>query len=170
MGLWRIYSNSLQIRSGTPPGAPLFQLFGRVFTLFASQGTSEVAVAINVLSALCSAFTILFLFWTITAFGRKLFFKREEVEIVKNNTKYNKKNFLKKIEIFFKRRNYLININELEKQNFEQLINALCMISPISVVEKQKLIETTSTKEKIQLFENIINFNLADKFKNKTIQ
>ena len=63
-----------------------------------------------------------------------------------------------------------MNINELEKQNFEQLINALCMISPISVVEKQKLIETTSTKEKIQLFENIINFNLVDKFKNKTIQ
>ena len=44
------------------------------------------------------------------------------------------------------------------------------MISPISVVEKQKLIETTSTKEKIQLFENIINFNLVDKFKNKTNQ
>ena len=43
------------------------------------------------------------------------------------------------------------------------------MISPISVVEKQKLIETTTSEEKIQLFENIINFNLADRFKNKTI-
>jgi len=64
----------------------------------------------------------------------------------------------------------LININELEKQNFEQLINALCMISPISLTEKQKLIETASNEEKIKLFENIINFNLADKFKNKTIQ
>lgn len=64
----------------------------------------------------------------------------------------------------------MININELEKQNFEQLINALCMISPISLTEKQKLIETASNEEKIKLFENIINFNLADKFKNKTIQ
>jgi len=64
----------------------------------------------------------------------------------------------------------LININELEKQNFEQLINALCMVSPISLAEKQKLIETASNEEKIKLFENIINFNLADKFKNKTIQ
>ena len=44
------------------------------------------------------------------------------------------------------------------------------MISPISLIEKQKLIETTSSEEKIQLFENIINFNLADSFKNKTIQ
>ena len=44
------------------------------------------------------------------------------------------------------------------------------MISPISLAEKQKLIETASNEEKIKLFENIINFNLADKFKNKTIQ
>ena len=71
---------------------------------------------------------------------------------------------------FLKKKNYLININELEKYNFEQLINTLCMISPISVIEKQKLIETTTSEEKIQLFENIINFNLADRFKNKTIQ
>jgi len=94
----------------------------------------------------------------------------QDLKIVKNNTKYNKKDFLKKIEIFFKKKNYLININELEKHNFEQLINTLCMISPISLVEKQKLVETTTSEEKIQLFESIINFNLADRFKNKTIQ
>ena len=74
------------------------------------------------------------------------------------------------MSFFFKKKNYLININELEKHNFEQLINTLCMISPISVAEKQKLIETTTSEEKIQLFESIINFNLADSFKNKTIQ
>ena len=94
----------------------------------------------------------------------------QDLKIVKNNAKYNKKDFLKKIEFFFKKKNYLININELEKHNFEQLINTLCMISPISVAEKQKLIETTTSEEKIQLFESIINFNLADSFKNKTIQ
>ena len=94
----------------------------------------------------------------------------QDLKIVKNITKYNKKDFLKKIEFFFKKKNYLININELEKYNFEQLINTLCMISPISVVEKQKLIETTSSEEKIQLLDNIINFNLADRFKNRTIQ
>ena len=94
----------------------------------------------------------------------------QDLKLEKNNTKYNKKIFLKKIELFFKKKNYLININELEKHNFEQLINTLCMISPISLIEKQKLIETTTNKEKIQLFEDIINFNLVDSFKNKTIQ
>ena len=94
----------------------------------------------------------------------------QDLKIIKNDKQYNKKDLLKKVDIFFKKKNYLININELEKHNFEQLINTLCMISPISVVEKQKLIETTTSEEKIQLFENIINFNLADNFKNKTIQ
>jgi tetratricopeptide (TPR) repeat protein len=74
-------STAYKLEVGHPPGAPLFQLFGRIFTLFAAQGTSEVAVAINILSALCSSFTILFLFWTITAFGRKLFFKDNNYEI-----------------------------------------------------------------------------------------
>ena len=73
-------ATAYKLEVGHPPGAPLFQLFGRIFTLFATQGTSEVAVAINIMSALCSAFTILFLFWTITAFGRKLFFKNENYE------------------------------------------------------------------------------------------
>ena len=47
----------------------------------------------------------------------------QDLKVEKNNAAYNKKKFLKKIEIFFKKKNYLININELEKQNFEQLIN-----------------------------------------------
>jgi tetratricopeptide (TPR) repeat protein len=70
-------ATAYKLEVGHPPGAPLFQLFGRIFTLFAAQGTSEVAVAINIMSALCSSFTILFLFWTITAFGKKMFFKDE---------------------------------------------------------------------------------------------
>ena len=68
-------ATAYKLEVGHPPGAPLFQLFGRIFTLFAEPATSQVAVAINIMSALCSSFTILFLFWTITAFGRKLFFK-----------------------------------------------------------------------------------------------
>ena len=71
-------STAYKLEVGHPPGAPFFQLFGRIFTLFASQGTSEVAIAINILSALCSSFTILFLFWTTTAFGRKLFLTNEK--------------------------------------------------------------------------------------------
>ena len=73
-------ATAYKLEVGHPPGAPLFQLFGRIFTLFAAPGTSEVAVAINILSALCSSFSILFLFWTITAFGRKLFLKDNNYE------------------------------------------------------------------------------------------
>ena len=74
-------ATAYKLEVGHPPGAPLFQLFGRIFSLFASQGSSEVAIAINIMSALCSSFTILFLFWTITAFGRKIFSKKEETDI-----------------------------------------------------------------------------------------
>ena len=58
---------------GHPPGAPFFMLLGHFFSLFASD-TAHVAMCVNALSALASAFTILFLFWTITALGRKLMY------------------------------------------------------------------------------------------------
>ena len=56
---------------GHPPGAPFFMLLGHFFSLFASD-TAHVAMCVNAVSALASALTILFLFWTITALGRKL--------------------------------------------------------------------------------------------------
>ena len=74
-------ATAYKLEVGHPPGAPFFQLFGRIFSLFATQGSSEVAIAINTMSALCSSFTILFLFWTITAFGRKIFSVNEDANI-----------------------------------------------------------------------------------------
>ena len=56
---------------GHPPGAPFFMLLGHFFSLFAIDN-AHVAMCVNALSALASAFTILFLFWTITALSRKL--------------------------------------------------------------------------------------------------
>ena len=64
------------------PGAPLFILLGRIFSMFASDVT-QVAVMVNSMSALASSFTILFLFWTITAFGRKIYSKEGEIETSK---------------------------------------------------------------------------------------
>jgi hypothetical protein len=55
-----------------PPGAPLFMLLGRLFSFLALGDVTKVAYWINFLSVLSSAFTILFLFWSITLFGRKL--------------------------------------------------------------------------------------------------
>ena len=56
---------------GHPPGAPTFQIIGHFFTLFAGDVTN-VAFSVNVMSAICSGLTIMFLFWTITLIGRKL--------------------------------------------------------------------------------------------------
>ena len=49
-----------------PPGAPFYLLLGRFFSMFAFGVPENIAIAINFLSVLSSAFTILFLFWTIT--------------------------------------------------------------------------------------------------------
>ena len=64
-------SSADKLDVGHPPGAPFFMLMGHFFSLFASDA-SHVAMCVNALSALASAFTILFLFWTITALAKKL--------------------------------------------------------------------------------------------------
>lgn len=56
-----------------PPGAPFFLLVYRMFSFMAMGDGLEVAYWMNVGSALFSGFTILFLFWSITLLGRKLF-------------------------------------------------------------------------------------------------
>lgn len=57
---------SYRLEVGHPPGAPLFLMISKMFSLMAGSDTSHVAVWINRFSALGSAFTILFLFWSIT--------------------------------------------------------------------------------------------------------
>ncbi len=64
-------SSSYKLEVGHPPGAPFFMLMGRMFTLLASD-PSKVSLMVNAMSGLASAFTILFLFWTITHFARKI--------------------------------------------------------------------------------------------------
>lgn len=77
---------SYKLQIPHPPGAPLFVLLGRLFTMWLPP--SQAAVGINVMSALASGFTILFLFWTITYFARKLLVKtgaaitREQVTLI----------------------------------------------------------------------------------------
>ena len=55
-----------------PPGAPFFLLVGRLFSLLAGSDVTQVAFWVNMVSVLCSAFSSLFLFWTITLLARKL--------------------------------------------------------------------------------------------------
>ncbi|MBK6962539.1 MAG: DUF2723 domain-containing protein [Bacteroidales bacterium] len=65
-------ATAFKLQVGHPPGAPLFQMLGRFFSLFAFGNTANVAFMVNLMSAISSGFTILFLFWSITHLTRKL--------------------------------------------------------------------------------------------------
>lgn len=60
------------------PGSPLFMIIARIFTLFAID-PSHAALLVNAMSGLASAFTIMFLFWTITHLAKKVFIKQGEL-------------------------------------------------------------------------------------------
>ncbi len=66
-------ASAYKLQVGHPPGASLFLLVARFFTLFAGDNLKLVPVMVNIMSALSSAITILFLFWTITHMARKVF-------------------------------------------------------------------------------------------------
>ena len=66
-------ASSFKLEVGHPPGNPVFQLIARFFTLFADK--ENAAMMVNAMSALCSAFTIMFLFWTITHLARRIYDK-----------------------------------------------------------------------------------------------
>ncbi len=65
-------SSCFKLQVPHPPGAPLFVLMGRVFIIMFGDNPLTAAKAVNAMSALASGFTILFLFWTITHFARKI--------------------------------------------------------------------------------------------------
>jgi hypothetical protein len=64
-------ASSYKLQVGHPPGAPLFLMIGRMFSLLTSD-TGQVAKMINAVSAFASAFTIMFLFWTISHLLQKM--------------------------------------------------------------------------------------------------
>lgn len=78
VSLWdcgEFIATSYKLEVGHPPGTPLFFLINRLGAMFASE-PSSVAVMINGLSALESALTIAFLFWSIAHLGRRLYGKQ----------------------------------------------------------------------------------------------
>ncbi len=62
-----------KLEVGHPPGAPFFLIIGRFFALFGGSDPANAAMMVNVMSALSSSFSILFLFWTITRLGIKVY-------------------------------------------------------------------------------------------------
>ena len=64
-------ATSAKLQVGHPPGAPLFQMLGAFFALFATS-QEQIALTVNFMSVFSSAFTLLFMFWTLTLLLRKL--------------------------------------------------------------------------------------------------
>ena len=101
-----------------------------------------------------------------------------------NFEKYNKdmiKNFneikftdleliFKNLKSLFKKKGYMIDWKELEKQSLDQTINTLVMASPFSLEEKQILLETIDINNRKIELEKILNTYIVDNFNNKTIQ
>jgi len=64
-------STAAKLEIGHPPGAPLFQMLGSFFAMFA-MSTDKIALMVNMLSVFSSAFTILFMFWSMTILLKKI--------------------------------------------------------------------------------------------------
>ena len=67
-------ATSYKLEVGHPPGAPLFMMIARFFTIFAPS-PDKAAMMVNLMSSLCGAFTVLFLCWSITHLARKVYQK-----------------------------------------------------------------------------------------------
>ncbi len=65
-------SSCFKLQIPHPPGAPLFVILGRMFIILFGDNPMTAAKAVNTMSAMASGFTILFLFWTITHFARRI--------------------------------------------------------------------------------------------------
>ena len=76
----------------------------------------------------------------------------------------------KNLKSFFKKKGYIINWKELEKQSLDQTINTLAMASPFSLQEKQVLLETININNRKIKLEKILSTYVVDEFSNKTIQ
>ncbi|MDV6170311.1 DUF2723 domain-containing protein [Flavobacterium sp. DG1-102-2] len=70
-------ATSAKLEVGHPPGAPLFQMMGAFFAMFATS-PDKVALMVNMLSVFSSAFTILFMFWSLTILLKNLISKVSE--------------------------------------------------------------------------------------------
>ena len=82
-GEYILTSSKLQV--GHPPGAPLFQLLGAFFSIFTFGKNELIGMMMNMMSAVASAFTILFMFWTISLLLRKLA-KQTDEKLTKNQS------------------------------------------------------------------------------------
>lgn len=76
-------ATSANLEVGHPPGAPLFQMLGAFFAMFATSA-DKIALMVNYLSVFSSAFTVLFMFWSLTILLRKIIGQSKETTFSQN--------------------------------------------------------------------------------------
>ena len=91
---------------------------------------------------------------------------KKNEEIKSNDLKF----IFDELKSFFKKQGYLINLEEMKKNNLDQTINALSMASPFSLEEKQILLETKNLEIRKEKLEEILKIYTLDKFSNTTLQ
>ena len=106
---------------------------------------------------------------------REYFIKFDEYydDLLNNNqeVKFSNLNLIfKNFKDLFKKKGYLINWKEIEKQNLDQTINTLSMASPFSLEEKQILLETKNLPLRKEKLEEILKIYVSDNFSNTTVQ
>ena len=75
-------SSCYKLQIPHPPGAPLFVMIGRFFIILFGDSPHTAARGVNFMSAIASGFSILFLFWSITHFARKIVLKTKGSETI----------------------------------------------------------------------------------------
>ena len=93
----------------------------------------------------------------------------EDINSTNNEIEFN--DLMENAKVFFKKNGLLLNWKEFEKLDPTQKINTLAMIAPITNEEKQKLLETISLENKVDILDSIIGFYLHEtSFNNQTVQ
>ncbi len=79
VSLWdcgEFISSAFKLQVGHPPGAPLFMIMARTFSMIAGEHHDKVALMVNASSAIVSALTVMFLYWSIVHLAQKLMVNR----------------------------------------------------------------------------------------------
>jgi len=100
-------------------------------------------------------------------------FEEDNFDQNQNTSKFNKTDLepiFENLESLLKKKNYIINMDNLKKESIEQIINTLAMSSPFSLEEKQALLETQNILERKLELEQILNTYIVDNFNNTTLQ
>ena len=93
----------------------------------------------------------------------------EDINSTNNEIDFN--DLMENAKVFFRKSGLLLNWKEFEKLDPTQKINTLAMIAPITSEEKQKLLETISLENKVNILDSIISFYLHEtNFNNQTVQ